>query len=411
MNSLTKACLSCADQNLKLILSLGNMPLANSLLTKDQLSKPEPIYPLELAFCRNCTLVQILESVSPDTLFREYVYFSSFSDTMLRHAETLVKMLIARQQLTDESFVVEIASNDGYLLQYYKAAGITVLGVEPALNIAEVARTQRGIPTISEFFEAKLAQQIIAEKGNADIIHAHNVLAHVPDLNGVVEGFRLLLKAEGRVVVEAPYVKNMIDHAEFDTIYHEHLCYFSLTTLDKLFERHGLIIEEVERLAIHGGSLRIIAGLAATTERGQSVLDLLAEEKSWQVDQFGAYQQFADRVNRLREILRQKLTELKAEGKRVAAYGAAAKGSTLLNYFGIGQETLDFVADRSTYKQGHYMPGVHLPIYAPTKILEIQPDYLLILAWNFADEIIAQQTEYQVRGGRFIVPLPEFKVV
>lgn len=411
MNKLFNRCRACNKANLQLILSLGETPLANSLLTTGQLNDSEPFYPLELAFCPDCTLVQILESVPPDKLFREYLYFSSFSDTLLRHSQELVSRLIPARKLGKDSLVMEIASNDGYLLQFYKQAGIEVLGIEPALNIAKVAREERGIPTLSEFFGEELAAQLLAEGKRADIIHANNVMAHVPDLNGVVEGLHQVLKDDGVVVIETPYVKDMIDHAEFDTIYHEHLYYYSLTALDRLFTRHGLVIQDVERLAIHGGTLRIYAAQAGYAERGPEVQKLLTEEAEWGVADFGFYQDFARKVSDLKEALREMLGELKKQGKQIAAYGAAAKGSTLLNYFEIGQETLDFVVDRSTYKQGRYMPGVHLPIYAPEKLLEEMPDYVLLLTWNFAQEIIAQQAEYRARGGKFIVPIPELKIL
>jgi len=314
--------------------------------------------------------------------------------------------------LNEQSLVVEVASNDGYLLQFYQQAGIAVLGIEPAQNIAKVAQEKKGIFTISEFFGIELAEQLIAQGRKADIIHAHNVLAHVPDLNGFVEGLHLLLKADGLILVEVPYVKEMIDHVEFDTIYHEHLCYFSLTALDKLFTRHSLLIEQVERIAIHGGTLRLYIGQATSVvKRDQSVLALLAEEAQVGMDRFDFYQTFANRVQQLKLDLLQLLTQLKQEGKHIAAYGAAAKGSTLLNYFEIGQEMLDFVVDRSTYKQGYYMPGVQLPIYSPEKLLEVKPDYVLILTWNFTREIIAQQTAYQEIGGHFIIPIPELKVI
>lgn len=410
MDTSTPQCRSCGYDHLELVLALGKTPLANSLLTADQLEQPEPTYPLDLAYCPRCTLVQILETVAPEQLFREYLYFSSFSDTMVQHAERLVTQMISSKRLDGESLAAEVASNDGYLLQFYQRAGIPVLGIEPATNVAQVAE-ERGIPTLCEFFGATLGQQFRDQGKRADVIHGHNVLAHVADLNGFVEGLHLFLKDDGVVVIEVPYVKDMLDRCEFDTIYHEHLCYFSLTALDHLFERHGLIIYAVERVPIHGGSLRLFAGQVTHVQRGASALALLEEEAAWGVNREECYRDFARRVFELKGSLRELLADLKHQGKRIAAYGAAAKGSTLLNYFGIGRETLDFVVDRSTYKQHHYMPGVHVPIYAPSKLLDEMPEYALLLTWNFADEIMAQQEEYRRRGGRFVVPIPEPRVI
>ena len=404
-------CRSCRKPGLQLVLSLGNMPLANALITAEQLDQPESTYPLELAFCPKCSLVQITETVPPEELFRDYLYFSSFSDTMLRHAQAIVERVLEWRPLDANSLAVEIASNDGYLLQYYKQAGIPVLGIEPAINVARVAQDERGIRTLTDFFGAETAGRLVEEGERADVIHANNVLAHVPDLNGFVRGLRLLLKPEGVAIIEVPYVKDLIDRCEFDTIYHEHLCYFSLTALNQLFERHGLAIQWVERLAIHGGSLRIFVGVDSGAPSPTVVAELLDEETRWGVNRLDFYRDFARRVAELRTSLRNFVLDLKGQKLRLAAYGAAAKGSTLLNYFGIGRSELDFVVDRSTHKQGRYMPGVRLPICSPARLLEEMPSHVLLLTWNFADEILSQQAEYRRRGGKFIIPIPELSVV
>lgn len=410
MNNKYFACRACGAVGLIPILNLGRTPLANALLTRDQIDQPETTYPLELVFCPECTLVQITQTVPPELLFREYVYFSSFSDTALQNARMLVERLIAERRLGHGSLASEIASNDGYLLQYYRQHGIPVLGIEPAINIARAAE-DRGIRTLAEFFSKDLACQLREQGECADVLHANNVVAHVADLNGVVAGIQILLKDEGLAVIEVPYVRDLIDHAEFDTIYHEHLCYFSLTALDRLFRHHGLLITDVEQIPIHGGSLRTFVQKA--TEDGQSlnVRKLLEEETTRGMDRAAYYQDFGARVEQLRRNLLALLADLKAQCRQIAAYGASAKGSTLLNYFGIGRETLNFVVDRSTVKQGRYTPGMHLQIHAPEKLLETQPDYVLLLTWNFADEILAQQAEYRNRGGRFIIPIPNVRVV
>ena len=392
------------------MLSLGSTPLAHSLLTEAELGEPEPTYPLDLCLCRACALVQITETVPRDVLFRDYLYFSSFSDTMLKHAEELATRIVSERGLGEDSLVAEAASNDGYLLGFYRAFGVPVLGIEPARNIAQVAE-ERGIPTIAEFFDATLARRLVDERRRPDIFHAHNVLAHVADLNGFVEGISIVLAEEGEAVIEVPYVKDMIDSCEFDTIYHEHLCYFSLTALEALFHRHGLAVADVERIPVHGGSLRVFARRRGAWSPAQAVLDLLGAEAAWGVAEPAPYDAFALRVSALRAELIALLDGLKSDGARIAAYGAAAKGSTLLNVFGIGADTIDFVVDRSTVKVGRYMPGVHLRIDPPARLLEEMPDYLLLLAWNLADEIMAQQGEYRRRGGRFIVPVPVPEVV
>jgi len=388
-------------------LAFGELPLANALVPVG--AADESRFPLTMTFCGHCGLVQLAESIDPDRLFRHYVYLSSNSPAFLGHAKLLTRRLIKDRALGPASRVIEIASNDGYLLQNYRDAGIPVLGIEPARNIAEVAR-QRGIETISEFFSTNLAAALRADGKLADLIHANNVLAHVPDLRGFVAGLAAVLKPAGIVVIEAPYVRDMIEKLEFDTAYHEHLCYFSLTPLAALFAKSGLDIFRVERIPVHGGSLRIYARQAGGPVEA-SVAQMLDDERQWGVRDPVLYRRFADAVHAFQPTLAGFLGRLRASGKSIAAYGASAKGATMLNYCGVDHRILDFVVDRSVTKQGFSMPGVQLPILAPEELLRRQPDFVLVLTWNFIDEILEQQAEYRRRGGRFIVPVPEPKIV
>ncbi len=408
--SATPACRACGGRALEPVLSLGDLPLANALLRPDQLDRAEPRFPLDVVFCPTCSLVQLGASVSPETLFGEYTYFSSFSETFKLSARLLAERLVRERGLGTGSLVVEVASNDGYLLQQYQARGVGVLGLEPARNVAAVAQA-RGVPTLGEFFDAAAGARLAAEGRRADVLHAHNVLAHVPDLNGFILGLRHALKDDGVLVIEVPWVREMVLRREFDTIYHEHLSYFSLVALTRLLAGQGLGVEHVEEIALHGGSLRVFAVPSGRARPSRAVAELLRLERSQGVDQIGFYRQFAGRVRELVDELHAALVSLRREGRRVAAYGAAAKGTVLLNCLALPPGTLDFVADRSPHKQGLFVPGVRLPVRPPEALLEEQPDDVLLLAWNLETEVLAQQLEYRRRGGRFIVPIPEPRLV
>lgn len=408
--SLSLKCRSCGSTDAAPILDLGQQPLANNLLTPADLAKKEPKFPLRLAVCKSCWMLQITDLVPPVELFSEYLYFSSFSDLMLRHSREACDGYMKEFGLNGQSLVVEVASNDGYLLQNFVKAKVPCLGIEPAANIAKVAR-EKGIETLVEFFGQKIASDLAAKNRQADLILGNNVFAHAPDTNDFVAGLKTLLKPKGRIALEFPYGADFIEHTEFDTIYHEHVFYFTLTALKPLFERHGLTIFRVQRLPIHGGSLRLFAGHTGAHAVEKSATDLFAEETRKGVNTLAYYEGFANQVRALKDDLVALLAKLKQEGKSIAAYGASAKGSTLLNYYGVGADTLDFVADRSTYKQGRLTPGTHIPIVPPEELLKRKPDYTLLLTWNFADEILAQQKAYRDAGGKFIVPIPKVKVV
>jgi SAM-dependent methyltransferase len=398
-------CRSCGSGDLSVFLSLGDLPLSDGLLSVEQLAGNEPRYPLDVAFCGNCSLVQIMHTVPPEELFgADYPYLSSFTDAVVDNAAQNVAARLRERELGSSNLVVELASNDGYLLQHYAAAGVPVLGIDPAPAAAAAARA-RGVETIEDFFGRDLAERLAASGRRADIVHANNVLAHVADTNGFVGGIAALLKPDGVAVVEVPYVRDLIDRVEYDTIYHQHLCYFSVTAVDRLFRNHGLCLNRVERLPIHGGSLRLFAERVDRPDA--AVRKLIETERAEGVTEFAYYRDFSRRVLGLRDRLRELVGELKAEGATIAGYGAAAKGTILLNHVGLGPEVIDFVVDRNTFKQGKWVPGVRLPILPPSAILERRPDFVMILPWNFKDEIIAQQADYAKGGGRFIVPVPE----
>lgn len=409
-HSQTHSCRSCGGSDLRPVLSLGQTPLANALLSADQLTPLEARYPLDVVLCTACTLVQLVTAIPPHYLFENYVYQSSFSDALVAHGHQSAANILDSKSLSRESLVVEIASNDGYLLKNFVHRGIPVLGIDPARNVAAVAE-ERGVRTLPRFFSAHLARELVSSGIRADVILANNVMAHIPNINGAMDGIKTLLKADGVFVMETPYVVDLIDHVEFDTIYHEHVFYYSLTALEHLFQRHGLAARIVERIPIHGGSLRVTVSHAEHAGEAPTVRALLEEEKRKGVIDPDYYASFSAQVQALRNVLLQLLSDLKAAGRSLAAYGASAKGSTLLNAFGIGREVLDFVVDRSTTKQGLFTPGTWLPILPPEHLLSAMPTYVLLLTWNFADEILAQQAEFRGRGGRFIVPVPRVTLI
>ncbi len=406
------ACRHCGANLTCVFCDLRATPPSNSFLKPEQLSKPEMTLPLTTYVCDACTLVQLPAHASAEDIFDDYVYFSSFSESWLSHARAYCAMIGQRLSLNADSLVVELASNDGYLLQYFQQSGIPVLGIDPSHTVAEAA-IAKGVPTIIDFFGVRLARQLVAEGRRPDLILGNNVLAHVPDVNDFVEGMRILLKPDGVVTMEFPHVVSLVENMQFDTIYHEHFSYFSLHTAERIFAAKGLTIFDVEEIPTHGGSLRIYArhvennALAVT----DAVRNLKAREVAGQYDRVAGYEGFENKVRRVKRDLLQFLINVKNEGKTIAGYGAPAKGNTLLNYCGVGVDLLDYTVDKNPMKQGRYLPGVRIPVKAPEAIAESKPDYVLILPWNLKGEIMEQLSFIRGWGGRFVVPIPHLEIL
>jgi hypothetical protein len=405
-------CRFCGSPLPQTFVDLGMSPLCESFLAADQLNRMEPFYPLHVRVCGCCFLVQLEEYVAPEEIFTEYAYFSSFSDTWLQHARDYTEMIVERLGLNGRSYVVEIASNDGYLLQNFVAKGIPALGIEPARNVAAAA-TGRGVPTVTKFFGTDAAHQLIAERQPPDLIIGNNVLAQVPGLNDFVQGLRILLAARGVITLEFPHLLRLIEGHQFDTIYHEHFSYFSFLTTERIFAAHGLTIFDVEELPTHGGSLRIYARHAEDDSKpvDARVFELRAREEAAGFTRLESYAAFAPRVAQTKHRLLDFLVGAKQEGKSIAGYGAPGKGNTLLNYCGIRTDFLDYTVDRNVYKHGRFLPGTRIPIFHPDRIGETRPDYILILPWNLKEEIMAQLAYTREWGARCVVPIPQVEVL
>ena len=403
------ACRACRSSRLEPVVEFGAVPLADRLRMAEEIDAPEPRFPLTVLFCRNCSLVQLRETVAPEVLFgADYPYFSSFSSSWLDHCRNNAEELMRRKWLDSKSLVVEIASNDGYLLRNFAQRNIPVLGIDPAPGPADAAESV-GVPTRRTFFTEQLGREMAQDGVRADVILANNVLAHIRDLRGFVTGIRHLLKRDGVAVIEVPYVRNLIERCEFDTIYHEHLCYFSVSALNRLFDDRRLVLQDVRRLATHGGSLRLyVKHNGRPTAR---VSRMLAEERRLGLHKRAFYAKFSQQIGRVRSELQASLDDLRKLHRRIAAYGAAAKGAMLLNACGIDDNTLDYVVDRNVHKQGRYMPGMKLRIDPPEKLLTDRPDHVLLLVWNLRNEILKQQHQYRCNGGTFIIPVPHCRMV
>jgi SAM-dependent methyltransferase len=391
---------------------LGMSPLSNAYLKPEQLSKMEPFYPLHAWVCESCFLVQLEEFESPEHIFSDYAYFSSFSDSWLDHARRFTDQVTKRFALDASSFVVEIASNDGYLLQYFVSRGVPVLGIEPAANVAAEAE-RKGVPTLVKFFGTRAALDLKTAGKQVDLLIGNNVLAHVPGLNDFVAGMEILLKPGGVISMEFPHLLRLMEENQFDTIYHEHFSYFSFLVADRVFAKHGLTIFDVEEIPTHGGSLRIFAKRASNSALlvGERVSALRRREQAAGLDHADTYRAFAERVKATKRLLLRFLIDAREAGKHVVGYGAPAKGNTLLNYCGVRADLLEYTVDRSPHKQGCFLPGTHIPVHAPEKIRETRPDYVLILPWNLKNEIAEQMADVRSWGGKFVVPIPQVKVL
>ena len=407
----TKSCRFCGIGLQRTFVDLGMSPLCETYPPADDLNRGEVYYPLKVFVCDRCWLVQLEEYESPEKIFSDYAYFSSYSDSWLKHCDKYCGAMKSRFGLGSESFVVEVASNDGYLLQYFVNRDVPVLGIEPAANVAKVA-VEKGVPTLVEFFGAKLANQLASEGRRADLVLGNNVLAQVPDLNDFVEGLKILLKPEGVLTLEFPHLLQLIQFNEFDTIYHEHFSYFSLLSTMKIMEAHGLRVFDVEELKSHGGSLRIYASRAEGKTYGvePNVRKVLADEERAGLSTVEGYQSFARQAQATKFALVEFLLAAAQQGKKVVGYGAPGKSATLLHYCGIGKDLIGFTVDRSPYKQGRFLPGNHIPIHHPDRIRETKPDYVVILPWNLKDEIIEQLQFVREWGGRFVVPIPRLTI-